>query len=108
MNDMQLHYSVTHIRRSRFPDKDHIVWCTKGKHQYYGQENQFQKCDAYAEESVDWDSSVGHVFENEYDIEPGEEHTNSSHLPLPIGGTPTVVVKTKNEDENQTSSVKNL
>ena len=92
---------VTHFRRSRFTDKDHVVRYSEGEHHYYGEENLLQECDTYAEKCVDWDSSVGHIFVNEYDVEPWEEHSNSSCLPLPNGGTPTLIVKTENEDESQ-------
>ena len=44
---------------------------------------------------------MGHVSEDEDDVEPGEEHCKSSYLPLPSGSTPAMIVKTDNEAGGQ-------
>ena len=43
---------------------------------------------------------MGHVFEDEDEVEPGEEHCEGSYLPLPMSRTPALIVKTINEVHN--------
>ena len=62
--------------------------------------NQLQECDTNAKEHVDWDGSAGHVFKDEDEVEPGEEHGEGSYLPLARGRTPAFIVKAIEEDDS--------
>ena len=79
--------------------KNHVVGHTKGQYQHYRQKDHLQEFDTDAQEHVDWDSSVGQVFEDEDKVKPGEKHCQGPYLPLPRGGTPACIVKTINEDD---------
>ena len=46
----------------------------------------------YDKKHVDWDGSVGYVFEDEDEVEPGEEHGKSSYLPLPMSRAPALSI----------------
>ena len=62
--------------------------------------DQLQECDTDTKEHVDWDGSAWHVFEDEDEVEPGEEHSEGSYLPLASGRTPALVVKAMDEDKS--------
>ena len=62
--------------------------------------NQLQEFDTDAKEHVDWASYyIGHVFEDEDEVEPGEEHCDCTYLPLPSVRAPIFLVKAIDEDD---------
>ena len=92
----------TYLYSSNVADKQHVEGYRECNNQQYGHEYQFKKCPDDIEEHVDGYPSPWHVFQKDYDVEPCQEHSQSSNLPLPWPSTPAAIEEPENKYDGET------
>ena len=79
--------------------EDHVEGKAECKNEEESNQCEFHEGVKNAVEHDNVDAQQWHSLQEEDEIDPGEENTNCSQLPLPVSGTPAVGAKLADKDD---------